>query len=327
MRRREFIAGLGSAAAWPVVARAQQATTPVIGYLSGTVPRPLGGRQDLAFRQGLKEMGFVEGQNVAIEYRSAEDQYERLPALAADLVRRKVAVIVATGSARGPLAAKAATTTISIVFFFGSDPVELGLVASLSRPGGNITGVTGLGRELLTKRLEMLRVLLPNVTAIGLIVNPDNPNTEPSVKELQASAQAGGWRLHVVNARTGLEIDTAVATLVQLRAGAFLTATDNVINSRSRQLVALAARYGMPAIYQDREAVDAGGLMSYSTDGTEVIRIVGVYTGRILKGEKPADLPVQQPTKFEFVINNRTAKLLGLTIPETLLATADEVIQ
>jgi putative tryptophan/tyrosine transport system substrate-binding protein len=182
MRRREFVVGLGSAAVWPVVAGAQKAATPVIGYLSGTVPRPLGGRQDLAFRQGLKEMGFVEGQNVAIEYRSAEDQYERLPALAADLVRRQVAVIVATGSARGPLAAKAATTTIPIVFFFGSDPVELGLVASLSRPGGNITGVTGLGRELLTKRLEMLRVLLPNVAAIGLIVNPDNPNTRPVSK-------------------------------------------------------------------------------------------------------------------------------------------------
>jgi putative ABC transport system substrate-binding protein len=300
---------------------------PVIGYLSGTVPRPFGGREDLAFRQGLKEMGFVEGQNVAIEYRSAEDHYERLPALAADLVRRHVAVIVATGSARGPLAAKAATTTIPIVFFFGSDPVELGLVASLSRPGGNITGVTGLGRELLTKRLEMLRVLLPNVAAIGLIVNPDNPNTKPSVQELQALAQAGGWRLHVVNVRTGSDIDTAVETLAQLRAGAFLTATDNVINSRSGQLVALAARYGIPAIYQRREAVDAGGLMSCVTDNTEVTRIVGVYAGRILKGEKPADLPVQRATKFNLAINLKTAKALGLTVPETLLATADQVIE
>jgi putative ABC transport system substrate-binding protein len=327
MRRRDFIAGLGGAAAWPLAVRAQQRTVPVIGYLSGTIPRQPGSRDDLAFRRGLQELGFVEGRNLTIEYRSAEDHYERLPALAADLVRQQVAVIVATGSARGPLAAKEATATIPIVFFFGSDPVELGLVASLSRPGGNITGVTVLGRELLSKRLELLHELLPNVGAIGLIVNPNNPNTEPSVRELQALAQASKWRLHVVEARTGLELDAAVARLAELRAEAFLTATDNVITSRSDQLVALAARYRMPAIYQTRDAVDAGGLMSYGGDGAESTHIAGVYAGRILKGEKPADLPVQQVTKVKLVINLKTATALDLTIPLSLLGRVDEVIE
>jgi putative ABC transport system substrate-binding protein len=327
LRRREFVAGLGGAAAWPLAASAQQRAMPVIGYLSGTVPRPRGGRQDLAFHQGLKEMGFVEGQNVSIEYRSAEDHYERLPTLAADLVRRRVAVIVATGGARGPLAAKQATTTIPIVFFFGSDPVELGLVDSLSRPGGNITGVTNLGRELLAKRLEVLRELLPHVNAIGLIVNPNNPNTEPSVKEAQALAQTGRWRLHIVEVRSGADIEASVARLVQMGAGAFLMATDNVINSRTDQLISLAARYRLPAIYQGREAAEAGGLMTYGGDGAEQTRIAGVYVGRILKGAKPADLPVQQVTKVELVINLKTAKALGITVPITLRGRADEVIE
>jgi putative ABC transport system substrate-binding protein len=324
MRRREFITLIGGAAAWPLAARAQQ---PVIGYLTGTVPRQRGGREDLAFRQGLREAGFVEGPGVAIEYRSAQGQYERLPGMAADLVRQRVAVIFATGGVPAPLAAKAATTTIPIVFALGSDPVELGLVTSLNRPGGNITGVTGLGRELLAKRLELLRELSPNAVEFGLMVNPSNPNTELTVREAQALAQRGGWRLQVAEVRNVADIETAFASLARSRVGGFLTGTDNVINSHREQLVALAARHAIPAISQDCEAVEAGGLLSYGADVAEEFHTAGLYLGRILKGEKPGDLPVQQPTKFELVINQRTAKTLGLTVPPTLLVAADEVIE
>ena len=328
MNRREFITLLGGAAAgWPLAARAQQRATPVIGYLSGTVPRQSGGREDVAFRQGLREVGFVEGQNAIIEYRSALGRYERLPEMATDLVRRQVMVILATGGIPAALAAKAATTTIPIVFALGSDPVELGLVTSLSRPGGNVTGVTGLGRELLAKRLELLRELLPNAAAFGLMVNPGNPNTEATVRETQALAQAGGWRLHVVEVRNVADIETGFASLARLQVGGFVTGTDNVINSHRDQLVALAARHAIPAIFQERDAVEAGGLMSYEGDIVEEWRIAGLYVGRILKGEKPGDLPVVRTTKFELVINLKTAKALGLTVPIPLLAGADEVIE
>jgi putative ABC transport system substrate-binding protein len=328
MQRRDFITLLGGvAAAWPFAARAQQPAAPVIGYLAGTVPRQRGGRYDIGFRQGLRETGFAEGQNVVIEYRSAQGRYERLPEMAADLVRQRVAVIFATGGAPAPLAAKAATTTIPIVFYLGSDPVELGLVPSLNQPGGNITGVTALSRELLSKRLEVLRELLPNAAAFGIIVNPSNPNTEPSVREVRALGQTGGWQVHVVEVRNAAEIETGFASLAQLRVGGILTATDNVINSRTDQLVALASRYAIPTIFQEREAVEAGGLMSYGGDNSEMSRIAGLYVGRILKGEKPADLPVQQATKVELVINIKTAKVLGLTLPLSLLGRADEVIE
>jgi len=247
--------------------------------------------------------------------------------MATDLVRRQVAVIFATGSVPAPLAAKAATTTIPIVFRVGSDPVELGLVTSLSRPGGNVTGVTGLGRELFAKRFELLRELLPNATAFGLLVNPSNPNTKPSVQEALALAQAGGWQLHVVEVRNVADIESGFASLARLRVGGFLTGTDNAINSRGDQLVALAARHAIPAIFQEREEVEAGGLMSYGGDSAETFRIAGLYVGRILKGEKPADLPVQRATKVELLINLKTAKTLGITVPLTLRGRADEVIE
>ena len=325
--RRAFITLLSGAAAWPLAARAQQQPVAVVGYLSGTVPRRRGGREDLAFRQGLREAGFVEGQSMIIEYRSAQGRYEQLPAMAADLVRQQVAVILATGGVPAPLAAKAATATIPIVFALGSDPVELGLVTSLNRPGGNVTGVTSLGRELLAKRLQLLRELLPNAAGFGLMVNPSNPNTQLTVREAQALAQAGGWRLHVVEVRNIADIETGFASLARLQVGGFVTGTDNVINSHRDQLVALAARHAIPAIFQERDAVEAGGLMSYQGDIVEEWRIAGLYVGRILKGEKPGDLPVVRTTKFDFAINLKTAKALGLTVPDKLLALADEVIE
>jgi putative tryptophan/tyrosine transport system substrate-binding protein len=324
MRRREFIAGLGSAAAWPVVARAQQPALPVIGFLNGASP---GGYATsvAAFRQGLKEVGYVEGQNVAIEFRWAEGQYDRVPAMAAELVRRQVAVIVA--NTPGNLAAKAATTTIPIVFTTASDPVQIGLVASLARPGGNVTGAIQFGVEVTPKQLELAHELVSTATVIGVLVNPTNPNAEPVLRELQAAARILGVQLHVLHASAEREFDTVFATLGQPRAGALVIGPDPLLTARSEQLAALALRHAVPAISSIRDFVAAGGLMSYGGSNPDMYRIAGVYAGRILRGDKPADLPVQQTTKVELIINLKTAKAFGLTIPETLLATADEVIQ
>jgi putative tryptophan/tyrosine transport system substrate-binding protein len=325
MRRREFIAGLGGAAAWPLAARAQQPAMPVIGFLSGqsaehdyeyTVP----------FLQGLQETGYVVGQNAAIEYRWAEYHYNRLPALAADLVRRRVAVIVTINSTAA-VPAKPATTTIPIVFVGGGDPVARGLVASLNRPGGNVTGFSTFTGELSPKRLQLLRELIPNAVRFGVLADSTNPNTPSNIADLQVAARTLRLQLIVVNARTDSDLDTAFATLSQQRAGAVLVGISNFFPRRMEQLAALAARHALPAIFPYRGFPLAGGLMSYGTNIGYAFHQVGVYTGRILKGEKPADLPVQQSTKFELVINLKTAKALGLTIPETLLATADEVIQ
>jgi putative tryptophan/tyrosine transport system substrate-binding protein len=327
VRRREFIAGLGSAAAWRGAAHAQQ-PIPVVGFLSGASRAAYPGTAYLdAFRQGLKESGFVERQNVAVEYHWAEEQYDRLPAFASGLVRRQVAVIVAGGTP-ALLAAKAATTTIPIVFSTTVDPVEAGFVASLNRPGGNLTGWTITNVELGPKQLELLHELVPTARSIALLTNVANPVlAEPTSKSVQAAARILGLQLHVLNASTEHEIDAAFATLVQLHAGGLVIGPDNFFNSRSEQLAALALRHQIPAIYQYREFVVAGGVMSYGGNLTDAYRLVGAYSGRILKGEKPANLPVVQPTNFELFINLKTAKALGLTIPETLLATADEVIQ
>jgi putative ABC transport system substrate-binding protein len=275
----------------------------------------------------MADTSYIEGRNVAIEWRWARDQYDRLPMLAADLVQRRVAVIIAIGSARVPLAAKAATATIPIVFGFGSDPVELGLVDSLSRPGGNITGVTLISRELLLKRVDLLRKLVPGAITVGLVVNPDNPNTAPSVREMEALARGQQLGLNVIEARTVSDLETALATLAQRQTGILLHATDAFFTSQGARIAALAARYAIPTIFTARENVLAGGLICYGANIADQYRQVGIYAGRILKGERPADLPVLQPTKFDFAINLKTAKALGLTIPETLLATADEVIQ
>jgi putative tryptophan/tyrosine transport system substrate-binding protein len=324
MRRREFIAGLGGAAAWPVVARAQQLALPVVGFVNSGSP---GGYAPMvaAFRQGLKETGYVEGQNVAVEFRWAEGKYDRVPGMAAELVRRQVAVIVA--NTPGVTAVKAATTTIPIVFTTASDPVKIGLVASLSRPGGNITGVTQLNVEVASKRLELAHELIPAATVISVLVNPTYPETEALVRDLQVAARTLGLQLHVLHASTEREFDTVFATLVQLRGGALVIGNDTFFFSRSEQLAALALRHAVPAIFPDHVFAAAGGLMSYGGSTLNIYRIAGTYTGRILKGERPSDLPVQQATKIELVINLKTAKALGLTIPETLLATADEVIQ
>jgi putative tryptophan/tyrosine transport system substrate-binding protein len=324
IRRREFIAGVGSAAAWPVVARGQQPALPLIGFLNSGSP---GGYAPYvaAFRQGLKETGYVEGQNVAIEFRWADGQYDRVPAMAAELVRRQVAVIVA--NTPGVMAVKAATTTIPIVFTAATDPVKIGLVASLSRPGGNITGVTQLNAEVASKRLELAHELVPAATVIAVLVNPTYPDTEALVRDLQAAARTLGLQLHVLHASTERDFDTVFATLVQLRGGALVIGNDTFFFSRSEQLAALALRHAVPAIFPDHVFAAAGGLMSYGGSTLNIYRIAGTYTGRILKGERPSDLPVQQATKIELVINLKTAKTLGLTIPETLLATADEVIQ
>jgi putative ABC transport system substrate-binding protein len=325
MRRRELIAGLGSVVAWPLGARAQQPAVPVIGYL-GTGSPEAGEFIVALFRQGLKETGFIEGQNVEIVYRWDEGRYDRLPALAADLVRRRVAVIVATGAANAAQAAKQATTTIPIVFFLGSDPVELGLVTSLNRPGANVTGFTFVSRELLTKRLEILRELLPGALAFGLLVNPRNVNAETEARQMEVLARAGGWVLHTVPASTEADFDMAFATLVQLQVGGTLFATD-ILFVRYDQLVATAARYRVPALHSSRQFAEAGGLMSYGPRFNEVVPQVGVYAGRILKGEKPANLPVQYPTRYETVLNMKTAKALGLTVPQSILLRADEVIE
>jgi putative ABC transport system substrate-binding protein len=327
IRRREFVALFGGAAAWPVAAQAQQAAMPVIGLLHSASAVAFA---DLvaAFRRGLSEAGYIEGQNVAIEYRWAEGHNERLPALAAELVRRRVAVIVTPVSTAATLAAKAATATIPIVFVIGADPVNIGLVHSLNRPGGNATGISDVGVELGAKRLGLLHDLLPAAGRFSVLVNPDNPFiTEPFVTELRTAASVIGQQIEVITASTNSDIDTAFATLVKQRADAFLISPEALFVTRRVQLVTLAARHALPALYHRREFVEAGGLMSYGSDLTDQFRQTGVYAARILKGEKPAEMPVQLPTKFEFVLNLQTAKALGLDIPPTLLARADEVIE
>ncbi len=327
MRRRDFIkALLVGAASWPLAARAQQTAMPVIGLLTSESLGPYAGRLH-AFREGLSGSGYVEGSNVAIEYRWADSQYDRLPELAADLVRHKVAVIVATGSP-STLAAKTATTTIPIVFITGSDPVEIGLVASLGRPGGNMTGVSVLTSELGAKQLELLHELVPTATVIALLVNPNTPVfAETLSRDLQAAGRVIGQQIRVVSAGTERDLDTTFAGLVEQGVGALLVGNDPFFNVRADRLVALAARHALPAIYPYREFPAAGGLMSYGTNLHDGYRLVGVYTGRILKGEKPADLPVQQSTKVELVVNLKTAAALGVTFPITLLGRADEVIE
>jgi putative ABC transport system substrate-binding protein len=327
MRRREFITLIGGAAtAWPPVARAQQPAMPVVGFLSSSSAETYQNRVR-SFREGLSEAGFVEGRNVAIEFRFAEFQNDRLPALAADLVRRQVAVIAGVNSTEGVQVTKAATTTIPIVFAIGGDPVKNGLVASLNRPGGNATGVTYLSNEMGPKRLELLRDLLPNAGLIAALVNPTNPNAESDSKELLATARSMGIAIDVLHAGNEREIDAFFATLVQRRASAFLNLSDPLFSSRRQQLAVLAAFHKIPAIYDSREYIDAGGLMSYAPNINDAFRQAGVYTGRILKGDKPAELPVMQATKFEFVINLKTAKALGITIPPGELAIADEVVE
>jgi putative ABC transport system substrate-binding protein len=327
MKRREFFTLLGgAAAAWPLAARAQQSAMPVVGFLSTLTPDATQNRVG-AFRQGLSESGFVEGRNVAIELRFAELQNDRLPALVADLVRRQVAVIAGVNSTQGAQVAKAATTTIPIVFAIGGDPVKNGLVTSFNRPGGNLTGVSYLTNELGPKRLTLLRDLLPNARLIAALVNPTNPNAESDIKDLLAAAQSMGLTIDVFQASSEHDIDAFFARLAQRRALAFLTGSDTLFINRRQQLAVLAAFHKIPAIYDSRDFTDAGGLMSYGANVPDAFRQAGIYTGRILKGEKPADLPVVQPTKFEFVINLKTARALGLTVPPTLLAIADDVIE
>jgi putative tryptophan/tyrosine transport system substrate-binding protein len=326
LKRRAFITLLGgAAAAWPLTARAQQAV-PVVGVLSAEWPNLFSDRLR-AFHDGLRETGYVEGRNLAIEYRWAEGRNDRLPALATELVRRQVTVLVAT-STPAVLAARIATTTIPIVFFVAADPVQLGLVTSLSRPEGNLTGVVTLNVEVAAKRLQLLHELVPTATIVALLVNPSNTAlAETITKELEAAARTLGVQLHVLHASSERELDTAFATLVQLRAGALVIGADALFNSRSEQLAELTIRHRVPAIYQFREFVSTGGLMAYGSTVLDTYRPLGVYTGRILKGEKPAELPVQQATKVELVINMKTAKALGLTVPLPLIGRADEVIE
>jgi putative ABC transport system substrate-binding protein len=324
--RRQFISAIGGAAvAWPLAAPAQQAM-PVIGFLSSLSSSYINSRMP-PFRQGLNELGYVEGQNVAIEYRLADGQYDRLPGLAADLIGRKVAVIVAAGGTDPAKAAKAATATIPIVFISAADAVTAGIVTSLNRPGGNVTGVNLLGSPLETKRLGLLNEIAPGAASIGVLVNPGFPGAELEVRELREAASAINRQINIVRASTEAEIDTAFTTLAQQQAGAVLVAQDTFFVSRRDQLLTLAARYKLPAIYGNREFAEAGGLVSYASDFVDGYRQTGIYVGKVLKGIKPADLPVIQPTKFELVINLKTAKALGLTMPHSLLVLADTVIE
>ena len=325
MRRRDFIAGLGGVAAWPVVARAQQAKVPVIGFLhvgsSDSFADELA-----AFRKGLSETGFVEGRNVVIEYRWAEGRREQLPSMAADLISRRVAVITATPSSAAT-AATAATTTVPIVFLSSFDPVKLGLVASLSRPGGNATGISNLSGELESKQLQLVRELVPSAGVIAQLVNPNNRNAQNDTKTLQETAQVIGQSLVVVNVSSASEIEPTFADLVRQRVGALIVPADVLFTRQREKLIALAAYHALPAIYTWRSFAKAGGLMTYGTDLAEAYRLTGVYTGRVLKGEKPARLPIIQSTKIELAINLKTAKALGITVPPSLLARADEVIE
>ena len=328
MRRREFITLIGgAAAAWPLAARAQQPAMPLIGYLGVSSFEKSAGRSLHAFKRGLAESGYVEDRNVTIEYRWADDEYDRLPVLAVELVQRGVAVLVAAGSPAA-LPAKAATTVIPIVFMIGSDPVELGLVAGLNRPGGNLTGVAYLNVEVAPKRLELLHELIPTAKSIALLVNPANPVVaDAQAKELQAAISTLGLNLMLVKASNPLEMEDAFATLVRERVEALQIGVDPLFGNHVDQLVTLAARHKVPTIYPWREFTAAGGLMNYGSSIPDAFRQVGVYTGQILKGAKPADLPVQRPTKLQFVLNLKTAKALGLEVPPTLLARADEVIE
>jgi ABC-type uncharacterized transport system substrate-binding protein len=326
MRRREFITLLGGAAAWPLAALAQQTAMPVIGFLDASSPETNVERMR-AFHQGLKETGYVEGDNVTVLYRWAENHMDRLPELAADLVRRRVAVLATWGNAPA-FAAKAATTTVPIVFAVNEDPVRLGLVASLARPGGNATGINFLSGEMGTKRLNLLRELVPRVARVAVLVNPANTTTtESTLKAVATAARAMGLQTQVLNASTGSEINAAFATFVPEKADALLVAGDGFFSSRRVQIVHLATRHAIPAIYSQREFTDVGGLMSYGPNLADMFRQVGAYVGRILKGTKPADLPVVQSTKFELVINHQTARMLGLAVPPSLLSIADEVIE
>src|SRR5215471_11250245 len=327
MNRRAFTTLLGgAAAAWPLAARAQQPAMPVVGFLHSGSPEPNANRV-AAFRKGLSEAGYVEGQNVAIEFRWAAGQDDRLPDLAADLIRRRVAVIATPASTTASLTAKAATTSIPIVFAIAADPVALGLIASLNRPGGNATGVSFLFVELVSKQLGMLRELVPEANRFVALVNPNSVFTESVVKDLQASASALGLPIEILRAGTGREIDAAFATLVQKPGGALLVGPDAVFVNRRAQIVTLVARHALPAIYFASEFAEIGGLISYGPNLVNAYQQTGIYVGRVLKGEKPADMPVEQPTKFELVINLNTARALGIAIPNTLLAIADEVIE
>ena len=317
MNRREFITLLGGAAAWPVAARAQQPVIPVVGYFFG------GGAEagvEAAFREGLSETGYVQGKNVVIEYRWAQHEFDRLPDLAADLVQRRVSVIAVGGGTAVPLAAKAATATIPIIFGIGGDPVKFGLVTSFNRPGGNVTGISFLTDELVPKRVGLLHELVPGAVRFALLVNPNTPNTETVIRDAQSAASAIGQQIEVLTASTNRDIDMAFASLMQKRADALLVAPGVLFSNRRVQLVTLAARDAVPAIYFDRLFAQVGGLMSYGANISDVMRQVGIYTGRVLKGEKPADMPVMQPTKFELVINVQTARTLGLDVPPQLLA-------
>ena len=326
MKRREFIAGLGGVAAWPVVARAQQTAQPVVGFLASGSPKTFTPHVN-GFLAGLQEAGFVDGRNVAIEYRWAEGQFDRLPALAAELVQRPVAVLTVVGGNVAALPAKRATSTIPIVFLTADDPVSSGLVASLSRPGGNMTGVSWLGAELGAKNLEVMRELLPAVSVIGVLMNPTRPTAEAQLKNAQDAANAVGRTMRVLRAGTKDDIDAAFNTVASEHIGALFVAADPLFLIHSSQIIASAARLSVPAVYFLREFVVGGGLMSYGASLGDAARLCGNYAGRILKGAKPADLPIQQSTKVELVINLKTAKSLGLTIPITLLGRADEVIE
>lgn len=325
MRRRKFITLVGGAAAWPVVARAQQPAIPVVGFLHGASPGPFT-RLVASFRDGLKENGYVEGNNVTIQFRWAGGQYDRLPALAADLVDQQVAVIAAIGPPAA-LAAKAAAKTIPVVFTTGDDPVVVGLVASLNRPGGNVTGINVFTGVMEGKRLGLLAEIVPRVALIAVMINPTNPQAEASVKDIQTASAAIGRQVVILNANNERDIDAAFAAIKERRAGALLVASDIFFNSRRDQIVGLAARNKLPAIYEFREFVDAGGLTSYGTNLADIYREAGNYAGKILKGAKPAELPVMQSTKFEFVINLKTARSLGIDVPGAISARADEIIE